>query len=144
MTPIREYLELGKLPQDPVESRKITFKANRYLIRDGILYKKAFSNPLLKCLDLVQGQQVLLEVHAGICGNHFRSRSLAYKVLRQGYFWPTLKQDVTEVVKKCRECQFFSKIPHLPTTMMTPINSLVPFDQWGTDLVTDFLPATRN
>ena len=82
MTPIREYLESGNLPQDPLEAKRIIFRANRYLIRDGILYKKAFSHPLLKCLDPIQGQQVLLEVHAGVCGNHLESRSLAYKVLR--------------------------------------------------------------
>ena len=144
MTPIWNYLQTGVLPHDPLEARRIEFRSNRYLIRDRVLYKKAFSGPLLKCLDPIRGHQVLLEVHAGACGNHLGARSLAYKVLRQGYFWPTLKKDSAELVKKCRECQFFSRISHSPATIMTPINSPVPFDQWGIDLVTDLPAATGN
>ena len=80
MTPIWEYLLSEKLPQDPLEARRITFK--RYLIQDGSLYKKAFSYPLFTCIDPCQGEHILREVHAEVGVDHLGSRSLAYKFLR--------------------------------------------------------------
>ncbi|XP_025702637.1 uncharacterized protein [Arachis hypogaea] len=35
------------------------------------------------------------EVHEGVCGTHIGGRSLASKILRAGYYWPTLQQDCT-------------------------------------------------
>ncbi|XP_074356553.1 uncharacterized protein LOC141696292 [Apium graveolens] len=43
--------------------------------------------------DLKEGNYILGEVHEGNCGNHSGGGSLALKVLRQGYYWPTMKED---------------------------------------------------
>ena len=56
---------------------------------------------------------VLREVHEGIYGNHIGARSLAAKTLRQGYYWPTILIDATELVKKCKIYQEHAQIPHL-------------------------------
>ena len=34
------------------------------------------------------------EVHEGIFGNHSGLRSLAQKLVRAGYYWPTMQKDV--------------------------------------------------
>ncbi|CAL9129928.1 unnamed protein product, partial [Musa textilis] len=57
------------------------------------LYKRSFSHPLLRCLDPDEAKIILAEVHAGTCGEHMGGRTLAFKVLRQGYYWPTLHRD---------------------------------------------------
>ena len=65
-------------------------RAARFTITDGILYKRAFTTPLLKCLGPQEAEYTLLEIHSGICGEHLGARALASKVLRAGFFWPTL------------------------------------------------------
>ncbi|XP_073129366.1 uncharacterized protein [Henckelia pumila] len=90
---IIDYLMRGNLPANQVEARKLRVRAARFTIIDGELYKRGFSSPYLKCLTPAKGNYVLREIHEGICGNHLAGRALAGKALRQGYFWPTMKQD---------------------------------------------------
>lgn len=40
-------------------------------MRDVKLYKRGFSFPLLRCLDLEEAHYVMHEVHKGVCGNHY-------------------------------------------------------------------------
>ena len=72
---------------------------------------EVFFTPLLKCVDLEEGNYILQEIHEGVCGNHTREQSLAHKALRQGYFWLTLKKDAMAFTRKCDKCQSFSNIP---------------------------------
>ncbi|XP_074374200.1 uncharacterized protein LOC141714585 [Apium graveolens] len=70
MTPILAYIKEGSLPDEKNEARRIKYKAARYVIYDGILYRRGFSVPLLKCIDGDECNYILREVHEGICGNH--------------------------------------------------------------------------
>ncbi|XP_074336060.1 uncharacterized protein LOC141673228 [Apium graveolens] len=70
MTPILAYIKEGSLPDEKNEARKINYKATRYVIYDGVLYKRGFSVPLLKCIDGDECNYILREVHEGICDNH--------------------------------------------------------------------------
>jgi len=54
---------------------------------------------------------VLREVHEGACGNHSRVRALVHKVIRVGYYWPTIQVDAKAYVKVCNQCQRFSNVP---------------------------------
>ncbi|KAM6543039.1 hypothetical protein CsatB_007486 [Cannabis sativa] len=51
MTLIVAYLEKGVLPDDKVEARKLRQRAAQYVMYDGRLYRRSFSQPLLKCID---------------------------------------------------------------------------------------------
>lgn len=104
MTPIWEYVKNGALPQDKNEARKIKYQAARYVIYDEVLYRRGFNTPLLRCVDGEECTYILREVHEGICGNHSGGSSLAQKILRQGYYWPTLKRDAFEFSRKCDAC----------------------------------------
>ena len=73
----------------------------RFSIIDGQLYKRSLGGPYLKCLTLEQGQYVLAELHKGICGNHPGGRTLAHRAHTQGYYWPTMKSDAVDYVRKC-------------------------------------------
>jgi hypothetical protein len=48
-----------------------------------------------------KGQEILLEIHAGICGCHIGARALAGKVLKQGFYWPVVIDDVAKLVSTC-------------------------------------------
>nr|KAJ0214035.1 hypothetical protein LSAT_V11C400197270 [Lactuca sativa] len=65
MTPFREYLQRGVLPDDHDEARKIRIKAPSYAMVNGELYKKGFTSPWLKCLDQAKGREILQEAHSG-------------------------------------------------------------------------------
>ena len=80
-------------------------------------------------------EYLLREVHEGICGNHIGARALAGTVLRQGYYWPTILKDVTDLVKKCRICQEQAKISRLASEPLTSITSPWPFQEWGLDIL---------
>ena len=78
---------------------------------------------------------MLREVHEGICDNHVRVRTLVAKTLRQGYYWPTMLKDATELVKKCKVYQEHAQVSHLSSEPLTSITSPWPFQQWGLDLL---------
>ena len=80
-------------------------------------------------------EYVLREVHEGICGNNIEARALAGKVLRQGYYWPTILKDAIGLVRRCKICQEHAKISRLPSEPLTSITSPCPFQQWGLDIL---------
>lgn len=87
--------------------------------------------PYLRCLQPVEAQYALEEVHEGIRGQHLSGRALAHKVLRQGYYLPIIKADATTYVQKCDKCQRFSLVQHQPTTPIQNIISPLHFATWG-------------
>lgn len=98
MDPIYDYLTKEELPDDPLKSRRIKYRATRYLIVNESLYKRGYSIPYLRCVTPEEGGKILRDIHEGICGNHSGARSLTFKTLRQGYFWPTLREDARILV----------------------------------------------
>ena len=135
MDPIWDYINDGTLPDDPKEADKITARSARFTNHKGSLYKQEFFTPFLKCIAGEDTEYVLREVHEGLRGNHIGARTLAGKVLRQGYYWPTMLKDATDLVKKCRICQEHAKISRLPSELLTSITSPWAFQQWGLDIL---------
>ena len=111
MTPVVSYLRDGKLPKGKDEARKLRVRATRYVLIDEVLYKRGFSEPYLRCLTPDEANYVLREIHEEACVNHSRARSLIHKVVRAGYYWPTVQADAKAYVKMCDQCQRFSNIP---------------------------------
>ena len=135
MDPIWDYIIDGRLPNDSKEATKIKTRSVRFTNHKGSLYKRGFFTPILKCIAGKDTEYVLREVHEGICGNHIRAQALAGKVLRQGYYWPTILRDATDLVKRCKICQEHAKISRLPSEPLTSITSPWPFQQWGLDIL---------
>ncbi|XP_024046701.1 uncharacterized protein LOC112101039 [Citrus clementina] len=106
MDPIISYIRDEVLPPDKLRARKIRAQALRYTMIDGVLYRRRYSLPFLRCLDEDDPDYVLREVHDGVCGNYSGARSLAHKALRQRYFWPTMHQDAQEKTRSYNGRQF--------------------------------------
>jgi hypothetical protein len=135
MTPITNYLEEGTLPSDPVEARKLKVRSARFTLIQGTLYKRGFSLPYLRCLDKTEADYVMREVHEGICGNHSGARSLVPKLIRAGYYWPTMQKDVISYTRACDRCQRFRNLIHSPLETLNPMTAPWPFAQWGLDIM---------
>ena len=90
MAPIILYLKDGTLPEGKDEARKLRVRSARYVLLNDALYKRGFSQPYLRCLSPDEANYVFREVHEGACRNHSGARSLIHKVVRAGYYWPTI------------------------------------------------------
>ena len=104
MTPILSFLQDGRLPQNVEEARKVRKRVARFMILNDTLYKSGFSMPYLRCVNEEEAKYILEKIHEGIYGDHAGPRSLISKVIRTGYFWPTLQNNAKEFVKKCDKC----------------------------------------
>ncbi|XP_022849886.1 uncharacterized protein LOC111371977 [Olea europaea var. sylvestris] len=102
-------------------ARKLRTRSARYTLIDNILYKRGYSTPLLRCLNEEEAQYALQDIHEGICENHSGGLSLAHKIVRQGYFWPAIKEDSLEFVKRCDKCQRLAPIINTPPHELNPV-----------------------
>ena len=50
-------------------------------------------------------------------------KSLVRKIMRTGYFWPTMQQDAAEFEKKCDSCQRYENVQRVLGEKMTTISS---------------------
>ncbi|GKU90867.1 hypothetical protein SLEP1_g4811 [Rubroshorea leprosula] len=141
--PIKAYLRDGTVPNDKPEEMQLRKKASQCTLVDGVLYKKSYSLHLLHCLTPYEIEYTLRKVHEGVCGNHIGARTMAHKVLRQGYYWPIMQEDAKKYVQKCQKCQFFAHLTHQPTEELTTLVAPWPFAQWGIDLLGPFIKGTR-
>ncbi|CAL8992338.1 unnamed protein product [Prunus brigantina] len=114
MDPIHAYLSNGTLPTDRTEAKAVRRRSARYLLLQGILYRRSYSLPLLRCVAPQQGDYILREIHEGACSDHSGSQSLAFKAVRQGYYWPSLHAEATRIVQKCDPCQRFGSVSKVP------------------------------
>ena len=91
MDDIIAYLQNDTLPPNKLQAYRIQYRSARFCLLHGILYKRSFSGPLLRCLQPEKGEYVLRKIHESICGNYSGIRSLVRKVVRQGYFWTQME-----------------------------------------------------
>ncbi|XP_074556260.1 uncharacterized protein LOC141812118 [Curcuma longa] len=137
-TPIISFLTQGILPEDPEQARILKRRATRFTMIGETLFKRAFSRPLLKCLNPEEADYVMREIHQGCCGNHIGGRTLVRKILLAGYFWPTMQADADQLVRTCLSCQKHQTMSHQPTELLKTSSVSCPFDQWGMDIVGPF------
>lgn len=107
-----------------------------------MLYKRSFDGILLRYVAPNEADQILHECHHDICGGHFGGQSTAQRILRMGYYWPSLFKDAHAYALKCRQCQEHANISYVPSEALHPIMSLWPFSQWGLDLIGGISPPS--
>ena len=88
--PLVSYLRKGMLLDGKDATRKLKVQASQFILIKDVLYKRGFSRLYLRCLGLEKANYVIREVHSGICGNHSGAQSLVHKLIRVGYYWPTM------------------------------------------------------
>ncbi|GKV51566.1 hypothetical protein SLEP1_g58208 [Rubroshorea leprosula] len=139
ITSLINYLQSGELLEDQSAAKLVKRRAAHFTLLDNQLYKRATSMPLLRCLTPYEAEYAVREVHEGVCGTHIGGRTLARKLLRHGYYWPTMVEDAQSYVKKCPTCQFNADDIHMPGEMLSSFSSPWPFAQWGVDLLGPFI-----
>jgi hypothetical protein len=124
--PIMAYLYHYYESDNTNEQIRIQQWARACQIIGNNLYKASVSGPLSWCLSKAEGQEILSEVHGGICGGHIGAHALAGKVLRQGFYWAALIDDAPKLVSTCEDYQFFPPLQVSRTTFVVDRPILAP------------------
>jgi hypothetical protein len=129
------WMDRGELPSNRSEDRRITRMAKSFTLVDGELYKRAALGILQQCIPVPQGRKLLRDIHAGLCGHHAAPRTHVGNAFRQGFYWPTVVADASEIVRTCEGCEFYARRTNLPAHTLQTIPVTWPFVVWGLDIV---------
>ncbi|XP_019199712.1 PREDICTED: uncharacterized protein LOC109193303 [Ipomoea nil] len=135
---LMEYLQHGRLPDDPLRARKAKLRAPRFQVQDDRLYRWSYGGPLMRCLTSFEADLVIKELHSGICSSHQGGRSLARRIMVIGYYWRSIQLDCEKLARGCETCQLYARMPGRPATFYQPVTTAIPFACWGVDILGPF------
>jgi hypothetical protein len=55
-------------------------------VLQGKIYKRSITGILQRCVTPQEGQEILKDIHAGVCGHHASSRAIAAKAFHAGFY----------------------------------------------------------
>ncbi|KAJ1395126.1 Aspartic peptidase domain superfamily [Sesbania bispinosa] len=97
---LKDFLSTGITPSAPLEAEKLKRRAQRYFLQECELFKEGFSGNILRCLGKEEQETIMGETHGGVCGRHQGGRSLWAEILKNGYYWPSMKEDTIAFAKR--------------------------------------------
>jgi hypothetical protein len=59
---------------------------------------------MMKCIYREEGIRLLWDIHGGVCGSHSSWCSTIDKAFKHGFYWPIAKDDMMEIITKCKDC----------------------------------------
>jgi hypothetical protein len=141
---IIHFLQTLSVPSDltKTQGRALKLKAINFCINDNLLFWKNPIGLLLRCVNQEEAAKVMIEFHNSECGGHHYWKTTAHKILRSGYYWPSLFSDVCEFVRTCDKCQRFEGKQQLKSLPLKPIVVTGPFQQWGLDFIGEIHPPS--
>jgi hypothetical protein len=89
------------------------------------------------------GRELIRDIHAGVCGHHATTRTLAGNAFYQGFYWPTTVGDANEVIRTYEGCQFYARKINIPAHALQMIPVTCPFVVWGLEIVGPLRKAPR-
>ncbi|KAG5553121.1 hypothetical protein RHGRI_011101 [Rhododendron griersonianum] len=84
--PFIDYMQHGKLPDDPHRRTNVKHRVPRFIYYKDMLYRRSFEGLFLRCLGENEAKQALEEAHSGICGAHQSGPKLHFRIKRMGYY----------------------------------------------------------
>jgi hypothetical protein len=127
---------------DPKNIRELRLKSASFQLINDVLFRKNFDGVLMHCLEKEESEKVLSELHAGESDGHFDGDTTAHKVIRDGYYWPTLFRDSHALCRKCIICQKAEGRVKKATFPLQPVTVDYPFQQWGLDIIGPINPSS--
>ena len=143
MTHYKRYLADGILPLEPTKARVVKKNSSKYTLIDGDLFIHWYTHPILIWVSGEQCTRIIAELHKGICGSHIGGRALSSKVIRTGYYWPTMREDCTRYGQRCKQCQQHVDWHKVPPEELRSIHSPWPFHTWEIDILGSFPLVVR-
>ena len=134
---IVNYLACGVVPQEfrYQQKRKLRTDSRYYIWDDPLLFKRGADMIIRRCVPEIEQGKILNECHASPYGEHFSGERTAHKILKSGFYWPTLFRDYAEWVKLCDICQKIGNISSINEMPLKGIMVVQIFDVWGIDFM---------
>lgn len=104
MSLLIKYLSKGIEHYDDLQARKIRAKAESYVVKGGVMYRKGVGLPWLRCVILSERKRIIEEQHSRLYGAHEGERVISQKIIRTCYFWLTMSTDTEDIIQKCEPC----------------------------------------
>lgn len=103
-------------------ARNIRRRSLRFLIRDGLLYRREIDGAVARCLMDEEVGQILKWAHME-CGHYSAGTTL--HLLKGKFWWPTRNEDVQKFCQECPDCQRVGprqfRLEHGKTTILKPL-----------------------
>ncbi|XP_039138784.1 uncharacterized protein LOC120276118 [Dioscorea cayenensis subsp. rotundata] len=107
-----------------------------------IKYLKSYDQLLLRCLSKEESEEVMHEVHSGVCGAHQSGPKMRLKIKHIGYYWPSMINDAYKMQDSANYAKPMG-ISFINTPILLhPTISSWPFEMWGTDVIGPIEPPS--
>jgi len=107
---------------DHAKRRALRLKAKQYQLINDVLFKRNYDSVLLRCLEKIEAEKVLQELHGGPAGGHYAGEATAHKILCAAYYWPTLFKDSYDYIRKCQVYQTAAGKQKKASMPLQPVN----------------------
>lgn len=133
----KHFMKTRIFPENlpPTKRRFYRLQNSSFRLIDGTLFKRNFDGILLRCVDRSQADKILHEFHYASSGGHFSTPTTAIKIIQVGYFWPSMLKDTDNLVRGCKECQYYTGRGKKLAMPLRPMSVEEPFAQWGLDFI---------
>lgn len=96
----------------------------------------------LRCVSRKEVDQILQEMHHGVCGGHQGGAKMYHRIRLAGYYWPKIMADCLKTAKSCHNCQIHGDFKHQSLVPLHPTVPSWPFNAWGIDVIGSIEPPS--
>jgi hypothetical protein len=111
---------------DTHQRRRLCIESSRYAIIGDLLFRRSADGMLLHCVNNEEAKKLLQETHGSSnsvihVGGHFSAKTTAFKIIRKGYYWPSIFRDSCVFSRSCDKCRKFVGKERLSAMSLQPI-----------------------
>ena len=121
------------------QRKKLRTDSRFYIWDDPQLFKRGADMIIRRCVPESEQSKILHECHASPYEGHFAGDKTTHKILKLGFYWPTIFKDCFEWVKLCDQCQRMGNEMPLQGILVVQL-----FDVWGIDFMGPFPSSFGN
>ena len=107
---VKRYVEAQEYPEGAsINDKKFLRRFSaKFFLSNGILYKRNHDFVLLRCIDKVEAERIMVELHKGTFCTHSSGHTVAKKILWESYYWSTIEVDCYQHSRTCHKCQIYA------------------------------------
>jgi len=107
---IAEFLKTQQMPTNlnMNDRRKVHINNRHFSIADDRLYHRGIDDILQRCVDSTEILAILASCHSSAYSEHISGTLTDQKILRVGYYSPSMFRDAHDNTKHCNACQRYA------------------------------------